>query len=224
MSALFYKKYCLILEEIHHLLSSLHRKPEELTLVAVTKKQPLSAIQELYQAGCLHFGESRIQEAESKVVNLPACYWHLIGTLQKNKVAKAVALFSLIHSVDSLELAQKISYISALQGKTTSILLQVNTARDPAKKGLSEEAWESHLEKLLELPHLKIEGLMTMAALNGTEKESHQTFERLRLLKEKWDTWMPASFRHLSMGMSSDYRIALAEGATLIRLGSVIFN
>lgn len=182
-------------------------------LVVVTKNQPLSKILEVYQEGCRDFGENRIQEALGKMEVAPQdINWHFIGTLQKNKVNKAIGKFSLIHSVDSFELAEKLS-----KKTEESILLQVNTSGESSKHGPSIEEWRPYLESLFCLPHIKILGLMTMAPLTEDTKIIRQTFRKLRQFGEE------LKLPQLSMGMSHDYEIALDEGATIVRVGSAIF-
>jgi pyridoxal phosphate enzyme (YggS family) len=204
------------------------RNPEEVTIIPVTKKQPLSVIQECYQAGCRLFGESRILEALEKINEMPNdVKWHLIGTLQSNKVAKVLnAPISLIHSVDSLFLAKKISEGSFQRNKQTSILLQVNVSGEVSKKGLTPQEWEKGLEALQNLSHLSIEGLMTMAPHTNDQGVIRRCFRELFELREKWKSEMnhPYSFKQLSMGMTNDYLIAIEEGATLLRIGSAIFD
>lgn len=183
-------------------------------LVVVSKYQPLSKILEVYGEGCRDFGENRIQEALEKIAEAPAdINWHLIGSLQKNKVNKALGKFSLIHSVDSFELAEKLS-----RSGQESVLIQVNTSGESSKHGLSIEEWRPFLDSLFSLPNLKIEGLMTMAPLTEDIKIIRQTFRKLRLFGEE------LKLPQLSMGMSHDYEIALEEGATIVRIGSAVFK
>lgn len=208
-----------ILDEISDIAQACRRDPKEITLVAVSKGFPWDAVEPAYHAGCRDFGESRLQEALAKIASAPVdIRWHLIGTLQKNKVAKAVGPFCLIHSVDTPELAAKIAQCSRERGVVTPILLQVNTSGEVAKHGLSEKLWQPHLEALLQLPAIRIEGLMTMAPFVEDEKEIRSCFARLRQMRDRY------GLLHLSMGMSHDYRIAVQEGATLLRIGTALFK
>lgn len=203
------------------------RDPEGITLIAVTKTCSAAAIQSAYQEGCRDFGESRVQEVLKKIPQLPEdCKWHMIGTLQSNKVAKAISSFHLIHSVDNPLLAQKISQISQERGVVTPILLQVNTSGEVTKHGLSEKEWEYSLESINRLTHIRIEGLMTIAPFTDDQNLIRSSFRKLYLLQETWRNQMnePAIFQHLSMGMSHDYIIAIEEGATLLRIGTAIFG
>lgn len=146
--------------------------------------------------------------------------------MQSNKAAKAVSSFQLIHSVDTPALARKISQAGEARGFGTSILLQVNTSGEASKHGLSDEGWEAALPEMNQLPFLKIEGLMTMAPLTEDQTVIRTCFRNLRELRDQWSTRMkdPAAFKHLSMGMSHDYLIAIEEGATLLRIGTAIFG
>lgn len=219
-------RYHRVLENIQKKCLECGRKAEDVTLIVVTKSHSIEAIHETYHLGARHFGESRLQEALEKIPALPEnCHWHLIGRLQSNKIAKALQTFSLIHSVDTLELAEKISKASELRGVMTSILLQVNTSGEESKQGLSPSEWEERLEEVNDLPNITIEGLMTMAPLTNDIQRVRVCFRELYRLREKWRSHMrePQVFRHLSMGMSDDYLIAIEEGATLLRIGSAIF-
>lgn len=217
----------MILEQLKHKAEECGRLVDDLTLIIVTKNQSSESIQQLYQAGGRDFGESRLQEGLLKVDCLPSnAKWHFIGTLQSNKIGKVLSCFDLIHSIDSFELAKKISRMSEERDKRTAILLQVNTSLEPSKHGLTAESWEGHLDSLNHLKGIKIEGLMTMAPLTRDQDLIRKSFRSLYQLREKWSRNMrePEIFQHLSMGMSSDYLIAIEEGATLLRIGSAIFS
>lgn len=219
--------YHQIQERIEEKARNCGHKAQEITLIVVSKNQPLEAIQSIYQAGGRDFGESRVQEGMQKTPHLPSdCRWHLIGPLQSNKIKKAITSFSLIHSVDTLELAQKISEAGKQLGLRPSILLQVNVSGEKTKQGLAPEEWEKALLSLQSLSHLKIEGLMTLAPYTEDVSTIRACFRGLYELREKWRQEMkePQIFRHLSMGMSNDYLIAIEEGATLLRIGSAIFS
>ncbi|WP_068466340.1 YggS family pyridoxal phosphate-dependent enzyme [Candidatus Protochlamydia phocaeensis] len=222
------ERYRFIQEDIQEKALKCGRRPEEISLIAVTKTQPLSAIQEAYEAGCRQFGENRLQEALMKMPQLPTdSQWHLIGTLQSNKVNKALdAPFCLIHSVDSLELAQKINQVAQKFNKVVAVLLQVNTSLEASKHGLTAEQWQASLSSLVQFASLRIEGLMTIAPFTEDEKAVRACFRQLYQLRENWKEKMrePQIFRHLSMGMSHDYGIAIQEGATLVRIGTAIFG
>jgi pyridoxal phosphate enzyme (YggS family) len=148
----------------------------------------------------------------------PDIRWHFIGHLQKKMVPKVTCPFVLIHSVDSVELAEHIAELSQKANTTTSILLQANTSGEVSKQGLTPEIWKREFEKVARLPHLKIEGLMTMAPLIDDEKIIRSCFANLRKLRGE------LGLKHLSMGMSQDFAIAIQEGATLLRIGTAIFK
>jgi PLP dependent protein len=203
------------------------RDSKEITLIAVSKTFPVEVIQAVYQEGGRDFGENRLQEALAKIPHLPAeCHWHLIGTLQSNKVSKAIASFRLIHSVDNPVLARKISQASQEKGVITPVLLQVNTSGEKTKHGLSGEEWERTLENVNQMSHISVEGLMTIAPYTEDQRLIRSCFHRLYLWRETWRCQMrnPDVFQHLSMGMSNDFLIAIEEGATLLRIGSAIFG
>lgn len=211
--------YKRIWDDIYETAQACGRDPQEITLVAVSKGYSWANAENAYTSGCRDFGENRLQEALPKIAAAPTdIRWHLIGTLQKNKVAKAIKNFSLIHSVDTFPLAMKISECSRERGVVTPILLQVNTSGEATKHGLSEEQWQPHVEALVHLPAIRIEGLMTIAPFVEDEKSIRSCFARLRQMRDRY------GFRHLSMGMSHDYRIAIQEGATLLRIGTAIFQ
>jgi PLP dependent protein len=202
------------------------RDPGSISLVAVTKTHPIEQIMTVYQSGCRDFGESRVQEALEKVPLAPDdSRWHLIGTLQGNKVKKVIGRFALIHSVDSLELTKTISLHSISSGIITPILLQVNTSAEATKHGFSPEELMQQISEVFALKGVEVKGLMTMAPFTEDVGVTRQCFSLLRCLRDEVRGWLdtPASFRELSMGMSHDYPIAIEEGATILRIGSAIF-
>jgi PLP dependent protein len=202
------------------------RNPEDITLIAVTKNCSWDQIQPVYLEGARYFGESRLQEALVKQLEAPSdIQWHFIGTLQKNKVRKAIGRFALIHSVDSPELARKIASCSEEKGVVTPILLQANTSGEVTKSGRSSEEWKREFTELLPLPGITIEGLMTMAPLVDDATIIRRCFAELRRLREDMISisGKKIPMHHLSMGMSQDFTLAIEEGATLVRIGTAIF-
>lgn len=213
-----------LLKEIATLARDAGRDPTEITLIAVTKNYPLEHVLPAYHSGCRHFGENRVQEALSKIEEAPSdLHWHLIGTLQKKKVPKVIGKFALIHSVDTPNLAQKISICSEEKGLITPILLQVNTSGEETKHGLSQDQWRQALDQIIPLPGIRLDGLMTMAPYTDDTDDIRACFKALRLFRDELQPTIP-TLRHLSMGMSHDYPIAIAEGATLLRIGSALFG
>ncbi|HWA17103.1 MAG TPA: YggS family pyridoxal phosphate-dependent enzyme, partial [Gemmatimonadales bacterium] len=189
------------------------------TIVAVTKTHPAEAVRAAAAAGIGAVGENRVQEALAKQVELTdvAVDWHLIGTLQRNKAKQAVGRFALIHSVDSLPLAQDLAKRVA-PGSRQPILIQVNCSAEPQKGGVEPEGLEALVDAVGGLPQLELRGLMTLAELTDDEELQRRTFRRLRDLRqaiEKGGVKLP----ELSMGMSGDYLAAVDEGTTMVRLG-----
>jgi pyridoxal phosphate enzyme (YggS family) len=216
-------RYDRLRSEVAHAAEMSGRDPNDVQIVAVTKGVAWKDVLPLYQLGHRDFGENRVAEALAKQAEAPPdCLWHFIGTLQMNKVRKVVGKFTLIHSVDSVALAQKLSEVSVEMGVVTSILLQVNISGETTKHGLSAEQWKTAFDEVLALPGLKIKGLMTMAPAEGDEQVVRNCFKGLRLLRDELREKCPMD--QLSMGMSGDFRLAIEEGATMIRVGSALFN
>jgi len=204
------------------------RAPSDVRLVAVTKTVPASRLRELARLGVADVGENRVQEALFKQAQLAdwPLRWHLIGTLQGNKVRKAVGRFTLIHSVDRLELLAQLDRAARQAGLKQAILLQVNVAGERTKSGFSPEEVDAALRLALELPGLKVEGLMTIAPHAEDPESVRCVFRSLRGLRDACqDRLGPGTdLRELSMGMSSDFGVAIQEGATLVRVGTGIFG
>ena len=196
---------------------------QQVTLVAVTKTHGPDAVSSAWESGIRDVGENRVQEALSKMdaVDVPV-RWHLIGHLQRNK-AKAVDRFDLVHSVDSSRLADAVARVGAERGRPVRGLMQVNVSGEEAKGGLSAAEAEAEAERWLALQGLRVEGVMTMAPLDADERTLRSTFSGARRVREMLaNRGHPAS--ELSMGMSNDYEMAVEEGATIVRLGTVLFG
>jgi pyridoxal phosphate enzyme (YggS family) len=172
------------------------------------------------------FGENRVQEAEAKISNVGAGTWHLIGHLQSNKAAKAAAKFDVVESVDSLELAERLSRLApaSREGRDLPVYLQVNVDRDPDKAGWDPSVLRDELSHLLELPGLDVRGLMTVGRLVHDAQAARPTFRALRELRDELAAAQPSLGRGLSMGMSDDFEVAVEEGATVVRVGRAIFG
>ncbi len=212
-----------VLEKIKLTAEKSGRSPKEITLVAVTKTHPLTECLPLLEDGITHFGENRLEEAFEKMEGAPKeIKWHFIGSLQRKKVPKIIGRFSLIQSVDSFELAEKISECSLKASLKTSILIQVNTSSELSKHGFKPQDLKELFPSLLTLEGVKIEGLMTMAPLTEDKQIIRKTFSLLRELKEELEKVHPMP--HLSMGMSNDFEMAIEEGATLLRIGTALFE
>lgn len=201
------------------------RRPDEISLLAVSKTVPVETIREAFEAGLRDFGENRVQEALPKIAELPAdIHWHLIGQLQTNKINKVIGKFVLVHSVDSLSLAEAFS--SRLGGASQDILLEVNTSEEESKAGVSPESALEVVEKISKLPGLKLKGLMTVGPLTDELQKRRDAFKKLKELFEtiKGNGLGGAGFSILSMGMSGDFETAIEEGSTLVRVGTALFG
>ena len=201
---------------------------EDVVLIAVTKTQSVAVIREAAAAGLSVVGENRVQEAVEKAAQLTdlSLEWHLIGHLQTNKVKQAVALFSLIHSVDSERLACEIDRCARLAGKVQNVLIQVNVAGEESKSGISPSQAEDLALLMDSLPNLRLCGAMTIAPLVEDAELTRPVFREMRSLFEhlRQKVSRPENFQWLSMGMTHDYRIAVSEGANMIRIGTGLFG
>lgn len=201
------------------------RNAPDIELVAVTKTHPAEIVREAVDAGHTLFGESKVQEARVKIPLLPSnLRWHFIGHLQKNKIRHALPLFEMIHSVDSLDLAQAIDRIAHENGLHPRILLEVNVAGEGNKFGFKATTLRGELESLLLLPRLSIEGLMCIPPLAEEAETSRKYFVELRELRDALEREFQVKLPQLSMGMTNDYSVAVEEGATLVRVGTAIFG
>lgn len=201
------------------------RAPEAIRLLAVSKTYPPETIRLAFDAGQIHFGENRVQEALDKIPLLPSeIEWHLIGHLQTNKVRKVLPLCAWIHSIDSLKIAAAINRVAGELDLTAKIYLQVNIARDEAKFGFSPSEIRQSLDQLQTMEHLHIEGLMTIPEFTDDSQKTRSHFAALRELRDELKTRSGLALPGLSMGMSHDFTIAIEEGATIVRVGSAIFG
>lgn len=198
------------------------RDPGEITLVAVTKTVPVERIEEVIAAGATHIGENYVQEAREKHnrIHVPLT-WHLIGHLQTNKAGQAAAIFDVVHTIDSLQLAQHLSRRAEQAGRTLEALVEVNISGEESKFGVRPEEARPLVEAMADLPALSAAGLMGMAPFSADPEQARPYFRRLRAL---WETLPDDCRRHLSMGMSGDFEVAVEEGATLVRVGTAIFG
>ena len=201
------------------------REASDIELVAVSKYQPAQKIRAIMEEGLTLFGESRVQEAAPKIPLLPAkLHWHFIGHLQSNKIRKALPLFELFHSIDSLDLALAMDRIAGEMGRFPRVLLEVNVSGEASKHGFSPTALKSSLDQLLRLPRLQVEGFMTMAPLTKDPETTRPYFAQLRELRDEAARDFGIPLSSLSMGMSHDFEIAIEEGSTLVRIGSALFG
>jgi pyridoxal phosphate enzyme (YggS family) len=201
------------------------RDPASVTLLAVSKGMPPEVVRAAADAGLTLFGENKVQEAKAKIPLCPGrLRWHLIGHLQSNKCRDAVHFFEMIHSVDSVALAEEIQKFADKQAKTTRVLLEVNLAGEASKFGFRPEAVVEALKPINALPKLEIHGLMTIAPWTQEPEKVRPVFRKLRELKTRCEDALGAPLPHLSMGMSADFEVAIEEGATIVRIGTSLFG
>ena len=201
------------------------RRADEVSIVAVTKGHPVERAREAAAAGLLDVGENRVQEALAKQAAWPGApvRWHLIGHLQRNKAKLAAGRFALIHSLDSVRLAEALEAGAAAAGIVQEVLVEVNVAREPQKSGALPEEAPALVARAAALPHLAVRGMMAMAPYSADAGVQRQVFRQLRQLRDGLATPdLPLAV--LSMGMSGDFEIAVEEGATMVRLGTVLFG
>ena len=217
-----------IQERIANAATRSGRRPEDITLIGVSKTHPAIAIQEAYQAGVRHFGENRVQEWEVKRVgtNNLAATWHLIGHLQSNKAAKAAKLFHTVDSVDDFALAQKLDRARAEANTSVKlrVLLEVRVAQEETKTGVEIPALPDLAEKVAALPHLDLAGLMCIPPYLMEPEQVRPYFRRLRDLHDELKAKLGLPLPVLSMGMSHDFEVAIEEGATEVRVGTALFG
>ncbi len=201
------------------------RSPDSVTLLAVTKGHPPDTVAAAVRSGVTLFGENKVQEAKAKIPLCPGrARWQMIGHLQSNKCRDAVHFFEMIQSVDSLELAREIDKCAGKAGKRMPVLIEVNIAGEASKFGYAPERLRSELAEINRFPRLEIQGLMTVPPWAADPEKPRASFRQLRGLKEECENLLGAPLLHLSMGMSGDFEIAIEEGATMIRLGTVLFG
>jgi PLP dependent protein len=223
------KRICVNLEAIRSRMALAARRrgrtPSDITLIAVTKKVGAKEAQALAALGVMDFGENRVPELLRKCEALAhgQVRWHMIGRLQTNKVNKLVGNTHLIHSVDSVRLAEAISKSSLNAQRMSDILLQVNVSGEAAKTGFRPDELDQILARVTALEHVTIRGLMTMAPFQSDPEQTRPVFRKLRELREHFVRDVP-TLTHLSMGMTQDFEIAIEEGATLIRIGTALFE
>ena len=224
------ENYQRVLDQIADAARRSNRQPEEIRLVVVTKTQPLEVVQAAIEAGIRLFGENFAEEGVTKIQSLPAqtgVEWHMIGHVQSRKAQLVADHYALLHSLDSLKLARRLDRFST--ARKLPVLLEFNVGGEESKSGWDasdETRWEQYLPEiaqLLELPNLRVQGLMTMPPLGIDPQESRRFFQRLRRLRDHLvERWPEMDWRELSMGTSTDFEVAVEEGATLVRVGTAI--
>jgi len=210
---------------VHDAADAAGRNPDDITIVVVTKHVGVVEVRQAISAGCVDFGENRVQEFLGKHGLFPDVNWHFIGTLQTNKVKDVVGRACLIHSVDSLRLLEHIDRVAATHGIVQDVLFQVNASGEASKHGMTAEEAEEALRASLELPAVRVTGLMTMAPYARPEdirwvfRDTARLFASLAAMR-----FNDVELRDLSMGMTNDYRVAIEEGSTIVRIGRAIFG
>lgn len=207
------------------------RQASDITLIGISKTMPAAVVVEAIAAGLRHLGENRVQEAHLKIPEVSRLAgptadritWHIVGHLQSNKARRAVELFSVIHSVDSLDLARRLSRAAAELGRDTRVLLQVDLAGEPTKHGVVPDGLAELASQVAGLPGLTLCGLMTLPPLFEKPEDGRPYFRRLREIREGL-AGRGVSLPELSMGMSNDFEIAIEEGATMVRVGRALFG
>jgi pyridoxal phosphate enzyme (YggS family) len=209
-----------ILERIKNACLSCGRNENDVSLLAVSKKQPITKIETMVSLGQKSFGENYVQEflEKKELLKNKNIEWHLIGPLQSNKVTKVIGEVKLIHSVDNLKLAKVISEKAKEKNITQSILLQINTANEASKSGMGLDQSDDFFKEVSTFSNIRIEGLMTMPPLADNAEDSRKYFKILKNLSEKY------KLKELSMGTTQDFEVAIQEGATIIRVGEALFG
>ena len=201
------------------------REASEVRIVAVGKKFTAEIIREAAACGLTVFGENRVQEAKAKIPDCPGhVRWHFIGNLQKNKCRDAVALFEMLHAVDSLPLADELNKRCEQAAKTMPVLLEVNVSGEGSKHGFTPADAVEAMDAFEDFPQLELHGLMTMAPYSRQPESARPFFQKLREVKTSCENKLGAPLPELSMGMSGDFEVAIEEGATMVRLGTVLFG
>lgn len=198
------------------------RLPKDVTLVAISKTHPASLLKTAIELGATDVGENRVQEAEQKILEVgrTKARWHLVGHLQANKARRAVQLFDVIHSLDSLDLARRLDRLCGEEGRETlPVLVQVDLGHEATKTGIDEAELPALVQGLAELNRVQLIGLMTLPPFFDDPQQARPFFRRLRELRDRW-----APNGELSMGMTHDFEVAIEEGATMVRIGTAIFG
>ncbi|MDT8391170.1 MAG: YggS family pyridoxal phosphate-dependent enzyme [Lentisphaeria bacterium] len=212
-------------DDITRAADSAGRDPASVRLLAVSKTLPADVIRRAYDAGQRLFGENRVQDLCGKCDDLPPdCEWHFIGPLQKNKVRQAVRVVDWVHSLDSVSLVERVNRIAAEENRSLNALVQVNISGEVTKHGCAPAAAAAVVEAAARSPRLTPRGLMTIAPWQASEEELRRVFRGLRVLRDTLEDQTGLDLPELSMGMSGDFPIAIAEGATLVRIGTAIFG
>ena len=217
-----------ILLRINAALERVGRRVQDIKVIAVSKNVPIERIEEAYRAGQKAFGENRVQEWVQKHTLMPTdCEWHIIGRLQTNKIKYLTERITLIHSLDRFSLLEKLNIEGEKRQIIWPALVQINIAQDSAKAGLEIEEVKDFLRTINEYPYVRVLGMMTVGSLDAKQEETRDYFRKLRELRDdmvRQKVLSENELKHLSMGMSEDYELAVEEGATIVRIGSKFFG
>ncbi len=203
------------------------RTAPEVTLIGASKRQPVETVRAVAEAGVVHLGENRVQECEQKQPSLPsAIEWHLIGPLQSNKVNLALDLFDVIQTVDRVKIAERLQRRAAQLGRVVPIFIEVNLGNEPSKHGFAPKDLDALVDHLPSWDHLAVQGLMAIPPFTGSAEASRPWFHNLRQQRDRLfeTTHLQSAPGYLSMGMSSDFEVAIEEGATHVRVGTALFG
>ncbi|HET8586505.1 MAG TPA: YggS family pyridoxal phosphate-dependent enzyme [Candidatus Limnocylindria bacterium] len=223
------ERYSALRARLDRIAEEAGREPDAYRIVAVTKTFPVAVVQAARRAGLTLFGENRVQEALPKIEACPEAEWHLIGHLQSNKARAALQAFAMIHSVDSLDLLRRLERVCHDDGRAPTLLLQVNVSGEGSKSGFDREWFDAQVRRpdgelataIGQLRHARVDGLMTIAAADA---DPRPLFSALRRLRDQLEQSLGRPLPELSMGMSGDAEAAVAEGATLVRIGTALFG
>jgi len=220
-----FDNYNKVRDEIAETAASVGRDPEEIRIIAVSKNFDEIVVQRAIDAGITVFGENKVQEAKRKIPGLRGAFtFHMVGHLQSNKARDAVKLFDMIHSIDKIDTAQRVDLEAERIGKTQKVLIQINASGEESKSGVAPGSAAELAGRMREMRHLELYGLMTMAPFTDDQDLLRRTFRVTKQLLDEINGSLGLDLHELSMGMSADYRIAVEEGATLVRIGTAIFG
>ena len=212
------------LQEIYRDINKTKQQNQRVRLLAVSKTHPKETLQQAAALGIKYFGENKVQEAETKAPHLPRnTELHLIGHLQSNKIKKALKIFNVIQTIDSLALAEKINQQAKTIEKIQRIYCQINIGNDPNKTGFSAKGIKTNINKIIKLPHLAVEGIMTILPIGQAEEETKRLYNETKTIRDELSKSYSIDLE-LSMGMSNDYKTAIACGATIVRIGTRLFG